>query len=97
MQTQIEQLQGQIKLLDDQTSMGTLAVSLAEPGAKPAVIANPDDRTISSAFSEAWHRFGNGVEAVVAWSGSALAVLLVGLIGLVLARLVWTRFRRYLI
>ncbi|MCU1498334.1 MAG: putative lipoprotein [Acidimicrobiales bacterium] len=96
-QTEIEQLQGQLRLLDDQTSMGTLAVSVAEPGAKLPVLTNPSDRTVRSAFREARNRFGNGVEAVIAWSGGALAVLLVGLIALVIARLFWTRFRRYLL
>jgi hypothetical protein len=77
--------------------MGTLAVSVAEPGAKLAVLAEPTDRTIGSSLREARNRFGNGIEAVIAWSGGALAVLLVGLVALVIARLLWFRLRRFLL
>jgi hypothetical protein len=94
-QTEIEQLQGQLRLLDDQVSMGTLAVSLSEPGATPVEIKTGDDRTVGSAWRDARHRFGNAIEGVVAWSGSAAAVLVVGLVAAVLATLVWRRSRRY--
>jgi hypothetical protein len=88
-QTQIEQLQGQLRVLDDQTAMGTLAVSVSEPGAKPVVVPRPDDRTIGSSFAEAWHRFGDGVEALIAWSGGAAVVLLVLLLVAGVAWLGW--------
>lgn len=94
-QTEIEQLQGQLRLLDDQVSMGTLAVSLSEPGATPVEIKTGDDRTVGSAWRDARHRFGNAIEGVVAWSGSAAAVLVIGLVAAVLAMLVWRRSRRY--
>jgi hypothetical protein len=96
-QTQIEQLQGQLRVLDDQTAMGTLAVSVSEPGAKPVVVPNPDDRTIGSSFSEARHHFGNGLEAVIAWSGGAAAVLLVLLVLGALGWLAWRGRRRWLL
>jgi hypothetical protein len=96
-QTQIEQLQGQLRVLDDQTAMGTLAVSVAEPGAKPVVVPNPNDRTIRTALSEARHHFGNGVEAVIAWSGGAAVALLVLLVFGLLAWLAWRARRRWLL
>jgi hypothetical protein len=96
-QTQIEQLDGQLSTIDDQVKMASLTVSLGEPGAAKVELNTTDERTLGGSFSEARHRFGNGIEALIAWSGDAAVVLLVGVVLLALGRLAWPRLRRYLI
>ena len=75
-QTEIEQLQGQQRLLDDQTSFATLAVTIAEPG-RTGLDSAEEER---SGLGDAWHDgvdgFVNGVEAILAASGTILIVLL---------------------
>ncbi|MCU1350952.1 MAG: hypothetical protein JWM05_161, partial [Acidimicrobiales bacterium] len=77
-QTEIETLQGRKNVLDDQTSLSTLTVSLHEKGdtARP-VPTEPPART---GFSKAWHdavtRFTRGLEAAVAGSGTIALLLL---------------------
>lgn len=96
-QTEIEQIQGQQRLLDDQTSMGTLAVTLGEPGAEIVKIDATPDEGLGAAWDDARRRFGNGLEDLVSWSGSAAVVLIVGLVLLVLSRLAWVAGRRRLV
>lgn len=94
-QTEIEQLQGQQGLLQDQTSFGTLAVTFAEPGADEIVAAS--DEGLGAAWDEARQRFGDSVEGLIAWSGSAAVVVIAGLVVLGLGWLVWARGRRRLV
>jgi hypothetical protein len=94
-QTQIEQLEGQLSTLDDKVAMASLTVSLGEPGAERVELNRPDERTLGGSFSEARNRFGNGIEALIAWSGAAAVWLLVGAVLLVVGRLGWPRLRRY--
>ncbi|HEY4632907.1 MAG TPA: DUF4349 domain-containing protein [Candidatus Limnocylindrales bacterium] len=89
-QTEIEQLQGQQGLLEDQASFGTVAVTLAEPGAKIEATSESDDG-IGSAWREARRRFGDAVEALVEASGTLAVVLLAAL---VLGGLGWFGWRR---
>ena len=51
-QTQIDQLNGQKKLLTDQTSYGTLSVTLLEPGATVAAPAVNDDKGLGDACAK---------------------------------------------
>ncbi|HEX4903932.1 MAG TPA: DUF4349 domain-containing protein [Acidimicrobiales bacterium] len=95
-QTEIEQLQGQQRLLEDQTSFGTLSVVLGEPGADITEAPEPDDG-LGAAWREARRRFGNSLEGLVSWSGSAAVVLLVLAVLAVLGRLAWVRWRRLLV
>ena len=97
-QTEIEQLQGQLRLLDDQVAMGTLSVSLAEPGAdQVALTTTEDDGGLGGAWDDARRHFGNGVEDVVAWSGTgAVLLLVVGAVALAV-RFGWRRVRRQLL
>lgn len=98
-QAEIEQLEGRRRVLDDQTSLATLTVSLREPAIKPAPRPHPPAK--QSGLERAWHRavagFNGGVESIVAGSGK---VLLVGLCAAALwmfGRPVWHRFRRALL
>ncbi len=99
-QAEIEQLEGRRQVLDDQTSLATLAVSLREPGAdKPLPRSRPHPK--QSGLSQAWHRavdgFTGGIEAIIAGSGKVLLVLLcAGALWLV-AWPLWRRFRRSLV
>jgi hypothetical protein len=92
-QTEIEQLQGQQGLLEDQASFGTVAVTLAEPGARIEATSESDDG-IGAAWREARRRFGDAVEALVEASGTLAVVLLVALVLGALGWLGWRRGRR---
>lgn len=96
-QTQIEQLEGQVSTIEDQVAMASLTVSLGEPGAAQVELSHPDDRTLGGSFAEARHRFGDGIEGLIEWSGSAAVVLLVGALLLGLGRLAWPRLRRFVL
>jgi hypothetical protein len=91
-QTQIDQLQGQQKLLDDQTSMASLAVDVAPKGTTPGTPAKPSG--IGKAWDDARHGFTSGVEDILAASGTILVVLLVLAALGVLARFGWQAARR---
>ncbi|PLS76326.1 MAG: hypothetical protein CYG61_02745 [Actinobacteria bacterium] len=96
-QVQIEQLQGQQKLLDDQTTFGTLAVRLAEPGAGGGLNRGAERSGLAGAWDDARDGFVGGVEAIVAGSGTALILLLsLGALALA-ARGAWVLARRRLV
>ncbi len=94
-QVEIEQLQGQQRVLADQTAFATLAVTVGEPGS--AVIDTQPNDGLGKAWEDARRRFGDNLEAIVSWSGSAAAVLLVGLVLLGLGRLGWVGVRRRMV
>lgn len=96
-QTEIELLQGQQRLLEDQAGFGTLAITLGEPGAERVVVADEPERGLAQAWGDARRRFGDGVEGIVAWSGSAAVVLIAGLVLLGAGRVAWLRLRRRLV
>lgn len=73
-QTQIEQLQGQQKVLGDQSTFGTIAVSVAERRAGTRPAGPPSG--LARAWDDARHGFASGVESILAGSGTALVVLL---------------------
>ncbi|MDQ1401812.1 MAG: hypothetical protein QOG03_128 [Actinomycetota bacterium] len=92
LQTQIEQLQGKKRLLDSQTSMSTLDISLGDRQvagpAKPA-----------SGLRKAWHRavdgFVGAVEGLLGASGVILFVLLAFAAAWIGLRPLWRRVRRW--
>ena len=98
LQTQIEQLQGQQRVLQDHSSLATLDVHLSPPGAGKVKLTAAKPPT---GMAKAWHRaksgFGAGIEAVVAASGTVAFLLLLGAVLLVIVRLAWPLFRRRLI
>ena len=92
-QVQIEQLQGQQQVLDDQTTFGTLKVSVSEPGSPGG-----DDRSgLAEAWDDARDGFTGGVEWLVARSGTALLIGLLALAVLAVSRTAWPAFRRRLL
>lgn len=96
-QIEIETVQGQQKLIEDQTSFATLAITLGEPGAEIIDIKADPDNGLGGAWDDARRRFGDAIEGIVAWSGSAAVVLIVGLLLLAISRLAWVGVRRRLI
>lgn len=93
-QTEIEQLQGQQRLLSDQAGFGTLSVTLGGAG---AAATSTSDEGIGHAFAVARHRFADSVEGFIAWSGSAALAVIVGSLLALAAWLVWFRGRRRLL
>jgi len=91
-QTQIDQLQGQQKLLDDQTSMASLSVDVAPKGITQSTPAKPSG--IAKAWDDARHGFTSGVEGILGASGTALVVLLVLAALAALGRFAWIAARR---
>jgi hypothetical protein len=94
-QTEIEQLQGQQKVLDDQTSYAALSVDVSQQGAK---LGPPQQRAgLAKAWYDAHHGFTNGVEWLIARSGTALLVLLILAALAAVARVAWVLLRRRLV
>jgi Domain of unknown function (DUF4349) len=93
-QTQIEQLQGQLKVLDDQSSYSTLTVHVVE--AVPAGAPHPAKPAggLSRAWTHARHSFARGFDSIVAFSGGFALFLVVVAVLAGLARLVWVVVRR---
>jgi Domain of unknown function (DUF4349) len=97
-QTQIDQLQGQINVLADQASYGTLTATVSQKAA--AVVATkpaPRQSGLSKAWRRAQNGFVTGVEALIARSGRGLLVLLVLAGTAVVLRLAWRVGRRRLV
>ena len=94
-QTEIEQLQGQLRLLEDQVAMGTLSVSLAEPGAEQvALTTEDDDGGLGGAWDDARRRFGDALEGLLAWSGTLAVLTLLAAAGFAAYRIGVRRLRR---
>lgn len=97
-QLQIDQLQGQVNVLANQASYGTLSVTVSQ---KAAVVVPPKPVKPQSGLSKAWHQakdgFVSGIESLIAHSGRALVVLLVLLGGLAVIRAGWRIGRRRMV
>ncbi len=94
-QTRLEEIDGQLQLLDDQTSFGSLTVSINEPVPEARPTPAADDKSgLEQAFEDAKSGFSRRVEWLVAHSGSGI-VIAAGLLAALLAlRLSWVRLRR---
>ena len=91
-QTQIEELQGELRVLGDQTSYGTLTVSVSERASTPP---KPTHRSgMSAAVHRSVDRFVRGIEAIVGILGPVLLVVLLAGLGWVLVRLGYRVVRR---
>jgi hypothetical protein len=96
LQSQIEQLQGQFTVLSDETTYGTLTVSLSEAGHRPARPVGPGSG-VAKAWDDGIGGFVSGFEWLIRIAGTTLFVLL--LIGalLVLGGWAWRALRRRLL
>jgi hypothetical protein len=96
LQSQIEQLQGQLSVLSDETTYGTLTVSLAEAGKRPIPPVPP-----RTGLDKAWHDgiggFVSGFEWLLRIAGTTLFVLLCLAALLVVGRWTWAATRRRLL
>jgi hypothetical protein len=92
----IDRLEGQRRVLADQSDKATLQVSVTEEADVVRAEAKPDTG-LSKAFSDAWTGFTTGVEGLIRLSGRGLLLLMcLGLAWLVL-RLGWRASRRRLV
>ena len=95
MQTQIEQLQGQLEVLSDQASLATLSVTVAQP---PRAITPVHQKSgLHRAFDRSVSRFVHGIEAIVGVLGPILLVLMLVALGWLAARVGYRRLRRQLV
>ena len=100
-QSQIDQLQGQLNLLDNETTYGTLTVSLSEPGKPPPPAPRPHPRPASSSLDKAWDKgvggFVSGIFWIIRIAGPLLLVLLCLAALLFLGRFTWRVARRQML
>ena len=96
-ETQVEQLQGQLQVLDDQTTDSTLTVSVVQQATSAPVGHGPSRPSgLQKAWDHARHSFVHGIEAVIgALGGIAVFILFAGL-ALVAGRFGWRAVRRRL-
>ncbi len=71
----IDRLEGQRRVLADQSDTATLVVTVTEAADEPAVVE--PDTGLSKAFSDAWTGFTSGVEGLIRLSGRGVLLLLV--------------------
>jgi hypothetical protein len=93
-QIQIDQLEGQKRLLTDQTSFGTLSVTLLEPGATAAVPPVDDNKDLGDAWRDARRNFGDALENIVGASGTLAVVFICGAALLTVGWFVYRGLRR---
>jgi len=92
-QTQIEQLEGKLKVLRDQVSYATLTVSVFEESDELATLQEPG--RLASSWDRAKDNFGDGIEWLVAASGTVALLVIAGglllIVGLGVRRLLRRR------
>ncbi|MEY2456890.1 MAG: hypothetical protein QOK06_1984, partial [Acidimicrobiaceae bacterium] len=93
----MDSLEGQRRLLADQTAYGTLAVTVLEPGATVAPLAVDDNPGLGNAWDDAKRGFGDAIEEIVRASGTAVVLLAVGFIGVLVLWLLTRNVRRRLV
>jgi hypothetical protein len=92
-QSDLDALTGQRKLLDDQATYGTLTINALEPGAEIAPAPKPtDDRDLGDAWRTAKERFVDGLADVIEGSGTVALLALFALAGWVVY---WVARRRW--
>lgn len=92
-QGEIEQLQGRQKVLDDQTSLSTLTVTMSEQGSPGSVATAPP--TNRAGLSGLWHdsaeRFTDGGRSIALGLATMAPWLLLGLLLFIPGRAIWRR------
>ena len=97
-QTQIEQLQGQLRVLASTTSMSTLTVTVDQKLQAIAPAKKPHhDNGFVKAVKLSVSRFVHGVEAIVGVIGPIVLVLLIVVLGWLAARFGYRATRRHLV
>ena len=98
-ETEMNQLQGQINLLDDQVTFSSIAVTLAEKPlhATTTAAATKPPTGLSKAWRDARDGFSNSLEWIIARSGGTLIILLAGLLLLFGIRYLYPVVRRGLL
>ena len=96
LQGEIDQLQGQLNVLDNETTYGSLTVSLSEVGKTPPPPPRPHPP--ASGLLRAWDKsvggFVSGIEWIIRIAGPLLLVLICLAALLFLGRLSWRTVRR---
>jgi hypothetical protein len=96
-QTQIEQLQGQLRVLSDSTAMSTLTVTVDQKRIGVAPKRPHQDNGFVKAVKLSVSRFVRGIEAIVGIVGPILLVLLIAVLGWLAARFGYRATRRHLV
>ena len=97
-QTRVDQLEGQIKTLDDQSSFSSLAATLSEKPAAAKAAVHPKPPTgLAKSWSDARSGFADAVEWLISRSGAALIVVLAALALLFGIRYLYPVVRRGLV
>lgn len=92
----IDRLEGQRKVLADQSEKATLEVTVTEAD-DPVVTRAEPDTGLSKAFSDAGTGFRTGVEALVRLSGRGVLLLLLAGLAYAVVRSAWKVSRRRLV
>jgi hypothetical protein len=96
-ETEMNQLQGQINLLDDQATFSSIAVTLAEKPLHATTTVASEPTGLSKAWRDARDGFSNSLEWIIARSGGTLIILLAGLLLLFGIRYLYPVVRRGLL
>lgn len=96
-QTQIEELQGQLRVLASTTSMSTLTVTVDQKSPAIAVRKPHHDNGFVKAVRLSVSRFVRGIEAIVGIIGPVVLVLLLVVLGWLAARFGYRATRRHLV
>ncbi len=96
LQSQIEQLQGQLAVIDSETTYSTLTVAVSEAGPHHHRIPAPAAASgISKAWHDSLHGFAVGVDGIIRLAGPFLFALLCLAALVVGGRLTWRRLQRH--
>jgi hypothetical protein len=96
-QTQIEQLQGQLRVLGNASALSTLTVTVDQKQVAVATERPHEDNGFVKAVKLSVSRFVHGIEAIVGIIGPVFLVLLVVVLGWLAARFGYRASRRHLV
>jgi hypothetical protein len=82
LQTQLEQLQGQQKVLADSSDLATLIVSVVQKGGTAVIPAKHSSNGFAKSLRQTGHAFNTGLQGIISALGPILLVLIVlGVLG----------------
>ena len=94
LQSQIQQLQGQLAVLGSETDYSTLIVAVSEPGS-PHHAPAPAASGVTKAWHDSLHGFAVGVDGIIRLAGPLLFALLCVAALVIGGRLTWRRVQRH--